>query len=66
MIKSELSDLKDSIKEMSGDETEDKPGKPDKIVDFVERFLHFNRQNQEGQGLKILTPDQMLSRLPST
>ena len=24
------------------------------------------RRNQEGQGLKILTPDQMLSRLPIT
>ena len=40
--------------------------KPDKIVDIVEKILQFNRQNQEGQGLKILTPDQMLSRLPIT
>ena len=24
------------------------------------------RRNQQGQGLKILTPDQMLSRLPIT
>ena len=24
------------------------------------------RRNQEGQGLKIITPDQMLSRLPIT
>ena len=24
------------------------------------------RRNQEGKGLKILTPDQMLSRLPTT
>ena len=24
------------------------------------------RKNQQGQGLKILTPDQMLSRLPIT
>ena len=30
------------------------------IVDIVE----FNRQNQEGQWLKILTPNQMISRLP--
>ena len=36
------------------------------IVDTVEKILEFNSQNQEGQGLKILTPDQMLSRLPIT
>ena len=28
--------------------------------------LEFNKQNQSGQGLKILTPDQMLSRLTIT
>ena len=37
---------------------------PDKIVDIIRSFLEFNRQNQEGQGLKILTTDQMISRLP--
>ena len=35
-------------------------------MDTVEKILHFNRQDQEGQGLKILTPDQMFSRLPIT
>ena len=35
-------------------------------MDTVEKILHFNRQTQEGQGLKILTPDQMLGRLPIT
>ena len=47
---------------MSDDEIEIE--KPDKIVDIVEEVVVFNRQNQEGQGLKILTPNQMLSRLP--
>ena len=28
-------------------------------------ILEFNRQNQEGQWLKIVTPDQMLRRLPT-
>ena len=28
-------------------------------------ILEFNRQNQEGQWLKLLTPDQMLGRLPT-
>ena len=47
---------------MSADEI--KIEKPQKIVDIVEKILEFNKQNQEGKGLKILTPNQMLSRLP--
>ena len=39
---------------------------PDKIVNIVKKILDFNRQNPKWQGLKILTPDQMLSRLPIT
>ena len=27
-------------------------------------ILDFNEQNQEGKGLKILTPNQLLNRLP--
>ena len=38
----------------------------DKIVDIAEKILNFNERYQEGQGLKILTPDQMLSGLPIT
>ena len=38
--------------------------KPDIMVNIVEKILKFNRQNHEGQGLQILTPEQMLSRLP--
>ena len=38
--------------------------KPFKVVNTVARILDFNKQNQEGQGFKILTPKQMLSRLP--
>ena len=34
-----------------------------KIINIVENILYFN---QSGQGLKNLTPDQMLSRLPIT
>ena len=40
--------------------------KPDEIVRVVEMILDFNKQNQQGKGLKILTPNQMLSRLPIT
>ena len=35
-------------------------------MNIVERILDFNKQNQEGQGLQILTPNQMLSRLSIT
>ena len=62
LIKSGLEDLKEEIKEMSKEEREIE--KPDKIVEIVEEILKFNKQNQEGQGIKILTPSQMLSRLP--
>ena len=40
--------------------------KPDKMVNIVEEILEFNRQNEEGQRLKILSPDQMLKKLPSS
>ena len=45
---------------------ENKIEKPDKIVEIVEMILKLNKQNQQGRGLKILTPNQMLSRLPIT
>ena len=66
VIKSGLIDLKDEIKKMSEDEKETE--KPDKILEIVEEILIFNRENwkQQGLGLKILTPNQMLSRLPIT
>ena len=62
VIFSGIKDLKKEIKEMSKEER--KTEKPDKIVKIVEEFLKFNTQYQEGQGIKILTPNQMLSRLP--
>ena len=33
-------------------------------MEIVELILKFNQLEQEGSGLKILTPNQMLSRLP--
>ena len=49
---------------MSDDEKKNE--KPDKILKIVEEIFKFNKQNQEGKGLKILTPNQMLIRLPIT
>ena len=60
-INSGLRDLKEEIEDMSEQEKEIE--NPNEIVDIVEMILEFNRQ-QQGQGLKILTPNQMLSRLP--
>ena len=34
------------------------------MIEIVAESLEFNKQNQQGKGLKILTPYQMLSRLP--
>ena len=45
-------------------ENEIKNEKPYIIVNFVQEILEFNNQIQEGQGLKTLILDQMLSRLP--
>ena len=45
-------------------EEEKKTEDPEWIVWIVEKILKFNEQNQQGKGLKILTPNQMLSRLP--
>ena len=62
VIRSGLKDLKKEIKEMSKEEREIET--PDKIVEIVKEILNFNKQNQKGYGLKILTPNQMLSILP--
>ena len=59
--------LKDEIRNMS--EEEKKIGKPNKIIKIVKAILNFNKKIQKqsgGHGLKILTPNQMLSRLPIT
>ena len=40
--------------------------KNEKIIDIVERILELNSEKQLGSGLKILTPNQILSRLPIT
>ena len=62
LINSGLKDLKEEIKKMSEAEIEIED--PESIVNIIEKILKFNKQNQQGQGLKILTPNQMLNRLP--
>ena len=63
LINSGLKDSKEEIKRMSEVEIENEG--PELIVNIVEKILKFNKQNQQkGQGIKILTPNQMLNRLP--
>ena len=62
-IKNRWSGLKAEIEKMSEDE---KNGQLDRILKIVKKILDFNKQNQIVKGLKILTPNQMLSRLPIT
>ena len=59
-IKDRATDLNNETAKMSINENE----KANEILDTVSKIFDFNKQNQEGQGLKILTPQQMLSRLP--
>ena len=35
-----------------------------KLLEIVENILHFNQPNQKESGLKVLTPSQMLNKLP--
>ena len=37
---------------------------PDVVVEIVEEIRRFNKKKQEGKGMKIVIPNQMLSRLP--
>ena len=38
--------------------------KANEILDIVSQIIDFNEQDKEGERLKILTLQQMLSRLP--
>ena len=62
MIKSGLIDLKKEIEDMNKQEKENDD--PDVIINIVKKILEFNRQQQQGQGFKMLTPNQVLSGLP--
>ena len=37
---------------------------PESIKNIVEKILKFNEQNEQGEGIKILTPNQILNILP--
>ena len=56
-----LSLLKEILKPKKSDEQPDTTDMPE-----LEEESAAEKRNQQGQGLKIVTPDQMLSRLPIT
>ena len=63
LIKKVLNRMKKIIKKVP-ENRKFKIEENEKIIDFVERIVYFNQPEQKGKGLKILTPNQMLSRLP--
>ena len=61
----ELTILKNIVKNVPKDEVS-KFEEYEKIIDIVERILELNNKKKQISGLKILTPDQVLSILPIT
>ena len=62
-IKNRWSNLKDEVEKMSKEKIENK--KPNEILETVNEIIDFNKEIQK-QRSSILTPDQMLSKLPIT
>ena len=65
LIKIRQNNLKDKTEKMSKEVLKNK--KANKISKIIEEVLDFNQlEQQKGEGLKMLTLNQMLSRLPIT
>ena len=64
-INKKLTKLKNIVKNVLKDKVS-KVEENETIIDTVERILELNSEKKIGLGLKILTPDQMLNRLPIT
>ena len=58
LLRRGLTDLKKDIGNTSKDDV-NKIEKMNKLVDIAELVLYFNSDDQQGQGLKTLTPNQM-------
>ena len=63
LIKSGLIDLQKDIENTSKDDV-NKIEKMNKIADIAKLLLYYNNDDQKASGIKILTANQMLSRLP--
>ena len=64
-INKKLIKMKNIVKNVPKDEVS-RVEEKEKIIDIVERILELNSKTHLGEGLKILTPNQMFSRLPIT
>ena len=62
-IKDKLANLMEAVKRSPTSDAKEIRNR-DNMLEIVGRILEFNHLNQSGQGLKILTPNQMLTRLP--
>ena len=62
MIKDKLANMMEAVKRSPASD-EKKIRNRNNMVEIVKRIFEFNQLNQSGEGLKILTPNQMLSRL---
>ena len=63
LVKIALTNFREDIENMPNYNA-NKIEENNKTIDIVEHILYFNEENKKGEGLKILTPDQMLSRYP--
>ena len=67
LIKEALNKIKEDLKYDLFKNTENIIEDFEKKINIVERILYFNQlEQQKEKGLKILTPNQMLSSLPIT
>ena len=58
-----IKEILDEIKKYNKSAKEYVIQRNEKIINIVELILYFNQlEQQKGEGLKILTPNQMLSR----
>ena len=64
-INEKLTELQNIVKNVPKDKAS-KIKENEKIIDIVERILELNNEKKKGLRLKIITPNQMLSRLPIT
>ena len=63
LLKKMLNEMKKVIENVPEDR-KFKIEENEKIINIVECILYFNQLEQSVKGLKLLTPNQMLSRLP--
>ena len=63
-IENRLNNVIETVKSSPTSDAKKQIKNRNNMLEIVELLLCFNQQNQTGQGLRILTPNQILSRLP--